>query len=98
MARQAQPIVGEWYQTASGESFEVVALDLEDETVDIQYFDGALEELDMENWLELDLEVIEAPEDWSGSMDLMSEDYGVDLDRPPGGSDNHNPLDQLDGL
>lgn len=97
MAQQAQPIVGEWYQMSSGESFEVVAYDPDDETVDIQYFDGALEELDLDSWLEMEPAGIEAPEDWSGSMDLMTEDYGVDLERPSP-HENMSPLDELDGI
>lgn len=97
MAQQAQPSVGEWYQTAGGERFEVVAYDPDDETVDIQYFDGALEEVDLETWLEMNPENIGAPEDWSGSLDLMTEDYGVDLDRPAA-PESLNPLNQLDGL
>jgi hypothetical protein len=97
MAQQAQPIVGEWYLTQTGETFEVVAYDADDETVDIQYFDGALEEIDLETWLELELRPVEPPEDWSGSLDLMSEDYGVDLDRPAA-HEVLNPLDELDSI
>ncbi|RFA30032.1 hypothetical protein CAI21_07385 [Alkalilimnicola ehrlichii] len=97
MAQQVLPIVGDWYQTVDGNTFEVVAYDPEDESIDIQYFDGALEELDLDTWLEMDIEAAEPPEDWSGSLDMMTEDYGVDLDRPAS-HDHNNPLDELDGL
>lgn len=95
MAVQFQPVIGDWYLTAEGDNFEVVAYDPEDETIEIQYFDGAVEELDLDTWLQLAIEPSEPPEDWSGSLDLMSEDYGVDLDSHLG-SKLHSPLDDLD--
>ena len=48
-------------------------------TVDIQYFDGNIEELEMEEWEEMDLEEIEPPEDWTGPMDDQeADDRGYD--------------------
>jgi len=85
------PSVGDWYATPSGDTFEVVAYDPDEESVEIQYFDGAVEELDLETWLEINASAIEAPEDWSGALDLTRED-GLLEDRAtpfmPG-----NPLD-----
>ena len=37
------------------------------EIVEIQHLDGDLEELDVDGWAELDLELTEEPEGWSGS-------------------------------
>jgi hypothetical protein len=69
-----QPGVGEWYRLQGGESFEIVAIDEDDGTIDIQYFDGTLEEMDLEDWeaqcADGALEAAEAPEDWSGSVDI----------------------------
>lgn len=87
------PIVGDWYMLPRGESFEVVAYDQEEETVAIQYFDGAVDELELEAWLELSAKPIEPPEDWSGSVDIMREDYGGE-DR----ADPYNPQNPLDEL
>jgi hypothetical protein len=95
MATQFQPIIGDWYESTSGDRFEVVALDAEDGTVEIQYFDGAIEELDMETWIELELMPIEPPEDYSGSLDLAREDYFADTDEPLR-FDLKNPLDRFD--
>lgn len=83
------PIVGDWYRNLKGEIFEVVALDEDDGTIEIQYFDGSLEELDEDAWGEQFMEPIEPPEDWSGSLDIEREDYGVDLDEPAGGLAYH---------
>jgi hypothetical protein len=89
------PRVGEWYQTPDGETLEVVAWDPEEKTVEVQFFDGTVEEYDFESWSELGARFAEPPEDWSGSLDLSHEDYGVDRDQPAGES-HHNPLDDID--
>lgn len=79
------PFIGDWYRNLKGEIFEVVALDEDEGTVEIQYFDGSLEELEMDSWNEQFIEPVEPPEDWSGSLDIEREDYGVDLDEPASG-------------
>lgn len=86
--------VGDWYQ-GDGEPFEIVGLDPANEVVLIQYFDGALEEIDFDNWMELAARPVAAPEDWSGALDVEKEDYGVDPDvTHPQRWDS--PLDHLD--
>ncbi|RMG28385.1 MAG: hypothetical protein D6721_08535 [Gammaproteobacteria bacterium] len=94
MATEYVPRIGDWYRTATGEEFEIVAIDEDDQTIEIQYFDGTVEELDPESWLELDITPIDPPEDWSGSLDMEREDYGIDLESH---SDPwHSPLDSLE--
>ena len=34
------PSIGAWYRHTGGDSFEVVAFDEDDGTIEIQYFDG----------------------------------------------------------
>src|SRR4029077_6503691 len=69
-----QPAIGDWYRASGGALFEGVALDDDDGTVEIQYFDGTVEEMDIEDWEtqweDGALEAAEAPEDWSGSVDV----------------------------
>jgi len=67
--------IGDWFKNTNGDSFEVVARDESDETIELQYFDGTIEELDRETWEEMHPDPIEPPEDWTGSMDLAREDY-----------------------
>ena len=74
MTFEPVPRVGDWYQNSIGEAFEVVAQDDEDDTLELQYFDGTVEELDPEAWELMKPEAIEPPEDWSGSMDVSRED------------------------
>jgi len=90
------PAVGDWYQTVEGDTLEVVAFDSEEGAVEVQFYDGTIEEYDLDTWEEMDLECAEPPEDWSGSLDITADDYGVDLDRPAGIAHPHaNPLDDL---
>jgi len=74
-----QPGIGDWYrQKEGGALFEVVAFDDDDGTIEIQYFDGTVEEMDIDDWeAQWDdgaLESAEPPDDWSGSVDVESEE------------------------
>lgn len=77
------PFIGNWYKNIAGATFEVVAIDNDDGTVGIQYFDGTVEEVDFDSWWETPMMMVEPPEDWSGSLDIEREDYGVDLGEIP---------------
>ena len=74
-----KPTIGNWYRIQGGDSFEVVAIDDDDGTIELQYFDGTVEEMDIEDWQAAQengaLEEVEAPEDWTGSVDVEPEDY-----------------------
>ena len=72
------PVVGDWYRRPNGALFEVVAIDRDDATVEVQHFDGTLEEFELEAWDEQEFEEAQAPEDWTGSVDVEPEDYEAD--------------------
>jgi len=67
-----EPIVGDWYR-CWGDLFEVVAFDDDDRTIEIQYHDGSVEEMEMDDWNTRcksgALQLSEPPEDSSGAMD-----------------------------
>ena len=95
MANEYTPRIGDWYESVGSDDFEIVAIDEEEATLEIQYFDGSVEEIDFDSWYEMEIQPIEPPEDWSGSMDVEREDYGVDLElNAP--NDRINPLDDLE--
>ena len=79
-----QPVIGMWYVRPGSEAFEVVAFDRDDRTIEIQYFDGTVEELDLDEWREGEIRVTEAPEDWTGSVDVDNEDTENEFERDPG--------------
>jgi hypothetical protein len=87
--------VGSWYQTPVGGYLEVVAFDLEEGTIEVQHYDGTIEEYDMEGWEELGPYRAEPPEDWRGSLDLSRDDYDGELDGPVREYQG-NPLDLVE--
>jgi hypothetical protein len=91
------PAIGQWFRRPNGTIFEVVAVDEAGATVEIQLFDGTIDEIEVERWPELLLREVGAPEDWSGSVDMDPEDYigNTDSDMPHG---YHDPLAFLDKL
>jgi len=93
----AYPVIGHWYRRNNGNLFEVVAIDEEDATVDLQYFDGTIDEIDLDRWPLLLIESVGAPEDWSGSVDMDPEDFtGENNGELPLGW--HDPLEFLDQI
>lgn len=72
------PVIGHWYRRPNGRLFEIVAIDENDGTLEIQHFDGTLGEIDLEVWPELILEPVDPPEDTSGSLDMDPEDHESD--------------------
>ena len=68
MAREYEPTAGQWYENLEeNESFRVLSVDEDAETVEIEYLDGDIEEIDLDTWAELDLDKITEPEGWAGS-------------------------------
>jgi len=67
--------VGEWYLRRDiGEIFQVTGYDDRSRTIEIQTFDGDLDEIETELWRRIPLELIEPPEDWSGPVDDFADD------------------------
>ena len=89
------PVVGDWYRRQGGALFEVVAIDRDDATVEVQHFDDTLEEFDLESWEEQEFEEAQAPEDWSGSVDVDAEDE-ADNNEVSSGATWTDPLTSLD--
>ena len=65
MSHELDPKVGRWYRRLDDEQlFKVVSIDEDEGLVEIKTVDGDIEELDSTEWVELDLEAAEAPEDY----------------------------------
>ncbi|MEX2497062.1 MAG: DUF6763 family protein [Woeseia sp.] len=94
MAEEYPPI-GSWYRHADGSLFEVVAVDEGDATIELQHYDGTIDEIDRDNWGGLLIESVGAPEDWSGAVDMDPEDSdGSRQSGMPAGW--HDPLEFVD--
>ena len=81
MPTEVDPIVGKWYQHLDkGQRFLIVAFDKGEGLIETQHFDGDLEEILLENWYQQDLDLAEAPESWSGALDIgTKDDYGTEV-------------------
>jgi hypothetical protein len=72
-------LVGQWYlRRDSGEIFQVTGYDERSGTIEIQFFDGSLDEIDEDSWRALRLTAAEPPKDWTGPLDNMEADDAED--------------------
>jgi hypothetical protein len=97
MATRMIPQVGHWYaHRDKGQMFQVVAYDEDDGYVEIQDFDGDVDELDLDTWFAMPLDPIEAPEDWTGPVDeVEDDDAGGASTSEKGSRDWRAPLDEF---
>jgi hypothetical protein len=99
VGREYEPTVGQWYEDLENEeTFQVLKVDEDREIVEIQHLDGDVEELDVDGWAELDLELTEEPEGWSGSKgekdEEDDEDDWEDEDEDDDEDDDDDDLDE----
>ena len=70
MTNELDPLVNQWYMHRDkGEMFRIVATDTASGNVQIQYFDGDVEEIERDAWCDLEIDAAAAPEDWTGPYD-----------------------------
>ena len=70
-----RPRIGQWYSRLDkGEMFQVTGRDYRARTVEIQTFDGDVDEIDQEAWTTLPLSFAEPPENWTGPVDDVETD------------------------
>jgi hypothetical protein len=85
MSHELDPKVGRWYRRLDDEQlFKVVSIDEDDGLVEIKNPDGEIEELDSTEWIELDLEYAEAPEDFVDEDDDEDDDEESEADEVDG--------------
>ena len=81
MPSEIDPIVDNWYcHLDKGQRFYVVAVDEDGGVVEVQHFDGDVEEIDLKEWYEMNIETAEEPESWAGAVDVGNvDDYGTEV-------------------
>jgi len=93
MTAIVEPVIGKWYEDAEQRRFEVVALDKD--SIEIQYFDGAVAELDGETWKQMDVIPVAEPGDATGPYDeLDMGELGFETDSLPDDEDWQRLLDE----
>jgi hypothetical protein len=79
MNNRIAALPGQWYlDRDSGSTFQIVSVDPDEGSVEIQNADGSLEEAGFDDWAVRNLERCEQPEDWVGPYDdLDPDDLGL---------------------
>lgn len=94
MSRDYEPVPGQWYENLEEEeSFRVLTMDEDSELVEIEYLDGDIEEIDLESWHEMDLELTTEPEGWAESQE-EEEDEDEDDDWDDDEDEDDDDLDE----
>jgi hypothetical protein len=97
MSHELDPKAGRWYRRIDDEQlFKVVSIDEDDGVVEIKTLDGEVEELDSTEWVELDLEAAEAPEDYVDPDDESDDEEDADDDDDDDDDDLDDDLDDDD--
>jgi hypothetical protein len=74
VARDYDPVQGKWYEDLEeNEVFKVLSVDPDQELVEVQYENGDIEEIDLDTWHELDLELSSEPEGWASDDEKPKE-------------------------
>ena len=77
MSHKLMPVAGQWYlDLDEGQPFCVLDADEIEDRIDIQHFDGDVEEFGFAAWFGMDLEIAAEPEDASGALDGMDSSGG----------------------
>lgn len=81
MTNELDPLIDQWYRHRDkGQQFYVTATDMENDAIEVQHFGGDLEEFTFGEWMDLDIELSEEPENWSGAIDIGDpDDYGTGI-------------------
>jgi phosphopantothenoylcysteine synthetase/decarboxylase len=75
VSRDYDPTPGQWYEDLDrDETFKVLAVDPDDSIVRVQWLDREVEEMDLDAWNELDLDLAEEPEGWADDSDDDDDD------------------------
>lgn len=82
MPMHEEPVVGATYENPEERTFKVTAFDEDEATVTVEYADGSIETLDLDNWYDMDLEMIDDGEedDEDDDLDIEEADDEDDLD------------------
>ena len=90
------PVINDWYRDLQGQIMKVVAFDTDKRTVDVQLFEGEIDEFELDNWYQLGVVAIAPPEDWSGPFDdLVHDDFG-NTEQPTHPVDWNGPADEME--
>ncbi|GAB3110760.1 hypothetical protein G8770_21130 [Aestuariicella hydrocarbonica] len=89
--------IGEWYQdVVENIYFEVVAVDEQSGSIEIQYLDGSVSEIEMDQWAEMALVPASPPEDADAAYELSMPDNSWNNDSTQNPGNWNNPLNYIE--
>ena len=69
------PLVDDWYQDVNEDMlFEIVAVDKEEDFIEVQYLNGEIGEFDFDTWGQMVILKAQPPEDWRAPFEIADED------------------------
>ncbi|WP_144395015.1 DUF6763 family protein [Pleionea sediminis] len=72
--------IGHWYRiNFTLEPVEVIGLDDNEQTIELQHYEGEIESLDVNDWESLTPIEVDAPDDWSGAYEVERQDVHPDI-------------------
>jgi hypothetical protein len=81
VSRDYEPQAGQWYEDLdTEETFQVLSVDPDEEIIRIQWPDREVQELDLDQWNEMDLELAIAPEGWVDDEDEADDEDEDDVE------------------
>jgi hypothetical protein len=81
---EEEPVVGAMYEDENGLAFEVLSIDEDDGTIEVQYENGEVSEIDVDAWYEMELQPLQAGAWKEGDEDEEEEEVEQkDAKRPP---------------
>jgi hypothetical protein len=85
VSRDYEPQAGQWYEDLdTEETFQVLSVDPDEEILRLQWPDREIQEIDLDQWNEMDLELSAPPEGW------------VDDEQDEAGDDDEDEVDPED--
>lgn len=69
------PRIDSWYQDVrEDELFEVVAIDEQEDYIEVQYLNGEIGEFDFDTWKQMTILSAHPPEDWRAPFEITDDD------------------------
>jgi hypothetical protein len=97
VSRDYEPQTGQWYEDLdTEETFQVLSVDPDEEVIRIQWPDREVQELDLDSWNEMDLELATAPEGWADDEEDIEADEDEDVIAPVDVEDEDEEDDEDD--
>jgi hypothetical protein len=94
MPMEEEPVVGAIYEDPDGLAFEVVSFDEDDGTIEVQYEDGEVGEIDIDAWYEMELQQLRSAD--SDEEEEEVEPEKADKRVPVEDDDDDEDLDDYD--